>query len=156
MHRLAGAVAFFDIGNTLASVTISSSGDRIEQLTVYPYVPGVLDELRDRGARLGIISDPGPLPAEDVNQALAAAGLRSFFGPELVIYGPKDSPRTFEQAAARAGTSERLLFVGEDRGERAQAMQAGFLVASHPHLALPVLEQPLQGSAATRAGSPGH
>ncbi len=48
MDRLTGALAFFDIGNTLASVTISSSGDRIKKLTVYPYVPGVLGEQRPR------------------------------------------------------------------------------------------------------------
>ena len=141
MDRLAGAPAFFDIGNTLASVTVSSSGDRIEKLTVYPYVSGVLDELRDRGARLGIISNRGSLPADHVNQALEAAGLWDFFEPELVIYGPKDSPGIFEQAAAKAGAPTRPLFVGEDPGERAQALQAGFLVAPHPQLALPVLEQ---------------
>ena len=58
MDGLTGAVVFFDIGNTLASVAISPSGDRIERLAVYPYVPGVLAELRERGARLGIISEP--------------------------------------------------------------------------------------------------
>jgi hypothetical protein len=141
MDRLTGALAFFDIGDTLASVSVSPSGDQIEKLTVYPYVPGILGKLRDYGARLGIISNRGPLPAEDVNQALESAGLWDFFEPELVIYGPKDSPRIFEQAAAQAGGSDRLLFVGEDPGERAQALQAGFLVAPHPQLALPVLEQ---------------
>lgn len=141
MDPLTGTLAFFDIGNTLASVTISPSGDRIEKLTVYPDVPGVLGELRDHGARLGIISNPGPIPAEDVNRALEAAGLWDFLESELVIYGPKDSPRIFEQAATEAGAPDHLLFVGEDPGERAQALQAGFLVAPHPQLALPVLEQ---------------
>lgn len=141
MDPLTGALAFFDIGNTLASVTISPSGDRIERLTVYPDVPGVLGELRDRGARLGIISNRGAIPAEDVNRALDAVGLRGFFEPELVIYGPKDTPRIFEQAAAQAGAPDHLLFVGEDPSERARALQAGFLVAPHPQLALPVLEQ---------------
>jgi leucyl aminopeptidase len=140
MDRLAGASAFFDIGNTLASVVLTPSGDRIK-LTAYPYVPEVLVELRDRGARLGIISDRGLIPAEDVNRALEAAGLWDFFEPELVIYGRKDSPRIFQQAAAQAGGPDRILFVGEDAGERAQALQAGFLVAPHPRLALPVLEQ---------------
>src|SRR5215204_5783871 len=99
MERLTGEPAFFDIGNTLASVTIAAGGDRIESLAVYPYVPGVLAELRDLGARLGIISDRGPIPADEVNQALAAAGLLEFFEPELIVYGRKDSPRIFEQAA---------------------------------------------------------
>ena len=107
---------------------------------MYPYVPGVLAELRERGARLGIISNRGAIPAEKVNQALRAAGLWDFFEPELVVYGAKDSPRIFEQAAAQAGTPDSTLFVGEDAAERAQAVQAGFLVAPHPQLALPVLE----------------
>lgn len=141
MDRLTGEMAFFDIGNTLASVTISPNGTRIERLTVYPYVPDVLGELRDRGTRLGIISDRGPFRAEDVNQALAAAGLLDFFEPELVIYGRKDSPRIFEQAVARAGAPERVLFVGEDPNERVHALQAGLLVAPHPHLAVSVLER---------------
>jgi bacterial leucyl aminopeptidase len=141
MDRLTGEMAFFDIGNTLASVTISPNGTRIERLTVYPYVPDVLGELRDRGTRLGIISDRGPFRAEDVNQALAAAGLLDFFEPELVIYGRKDSPRIFEQAVAQAGAPERVLFVGEDPNERAHALQAGLLVAPHPHLAVSVLER---------------
>ena len=36
MDTLAGAVAFFDIGNTMASVVVAPSGDRIERLTVLP------------------------------------------------------------------------------------------------------------------------
>ena len=137
---LTGAVVFFDIGNTLALVAVSPTGDRIDRLAVYPYVPGVLAELRERGARLGIISNRGAIPAENVNQTLRAAGLWDFFEPELVVYGAKDSPRIFEQAAAQAGTPDSMLFVGEDAAERAQAVQVGFLVAPHPRLALHVLE----------------
>jgi leucyl aminopeptidase len=140
MDGLTGTVAFFDIGDTLASVALSPSGDQIDRLAVYPYVPGVLAELRDRGARLGIISNRGAIPAEEVNQALQQAELWDFFEPELVVYGAKDSPRIFEQAAARADTPESRLFVGEDAAERSHAMQAGFFVAPHPELALPVLQ----------------
>ena len=140
MDGLTGAVVFFDIGNTLASVAISPSGDRIDRLAVYPYVPGVLTELRERGARLGIISNRGDIPAEEVNQALQTAGLRDFFEPELVVYGAKDTPRIFEQAAAQADTPDSILFVGEDAAERAHAVQAGFVVAPHPQLALSVLQ----------------
>jgi leucyl aminopeptidase len=144
MDALAGTVAFFDIGNTLASVVVAPSGDRIERLTVYPEVPSVLGELSDRGVRLGIISDRGPIPAEQVNQALETAGILGFFEPALVVYGKKDSPRVFELAATQAGAPDparRLLFVGEDPAERAQALRADFVVAPHPRLALPVLEQ---------------
>jgi hypothetical protein len=144
VDALAEAVAFFDIGNTLASVVVAPSGDRIERLTVYPDVPSVLGQLADRGARLGIISDRGPIPAEEVNQALEAAGIMGFFTPALVVYGRKDSPRVFELAAMQAGAPDperRLLFVGEDPAERAQALRADFLVAPHPRFALPVLER---------------
>ena len=143
MDSLAGAVAFFDIGDTLASVTVAPTGDRIERLTAYPHVPPVLAALRDQEVPLGVISDRGPFPAEEVNQALRAAGLWELLTPELVVYGRKDSPRVFEQAALRAGApdpSRRLLFVGEDAAERAQALRADFLVAPHPRLALPVLQ----------------
>jgi leucyl aminopeptidase len=144
MPSVQGAVTFFDLGNTLAAVQVSSTGDRIESLAVYPYVPRVLQNLRAQGVRLGIISNRGSLPEEQVNEALKAAGLYAFFDPELVIYGAKDSPRIFEQAAQHAGgqTAERrMLFVGEDAAERVQARKAGFLVAPHPVLALSVLQQ---------------
>src|SRR3712207_7200026 len=69
MNPLTGTAVFFDIGGTLASATLSPSGDRIEQLAVYPYVPGVLGKLRERGARLGILSDPGSLPSGELDRA---------------------------------------------------------------------------------------
>jgi leucyl aminopeptidase len=142
VDALVGAVAFFDIGNTLASVVVAPSGDRIERLTVLLDVPAVLATLTDRGVRLGIISDRGMIPAEQVNQALEAADILGFFEPVLIIYGKKDSPRVFEFAATQTGAPDparRLLFVGEDPAERAQAQEAGFLVAPHPSLARPVL-----------------
>ena len=123
---------------------VSSSGDRLESLAIYPYVPRVLQDLRAQGVRLGIISNRGSLPEEQINEALNVAGLFAFFDLELVIYGAKDSPRIFEQAAQRAGgqTAERrMLFVGEDAAERLQARKAGFLIAPHPVLALSVIQQ---------------
>jgi bacterial leucyl aminopeptidase len=140
MESLTGTVVFFDIGGTLASATLSSSGDQIEELAVYPYVRGVLAELRERGAHLGILSDPGAVAPEELDRALGDAGLRSSLEPDLVLYGPKDSPRIFEQAVERAGVANRVLFVGEDPDERAQALQAGLLVAPHPRLAMAVLD----------------
>lgn len=143
MDPLADAVAFFDIGNTLAAVSLSPSGEGIE-LAVFPEVPPALGALGDRGVRLGVISDRGAIAAEAVNRALVTAGLWGLLAPELVVYGRKDSPRIFELAAQRAGApapGRRLLFVGEDAGERAQAQLAGFLVAERPGLALAVLEQ---------------
>ena len=89
----------------------------------------------------GIISDRGPIPAEEVDRALEEAGLRPFFAPELVVYGRKDSPAIFEHAAARASGSTQHVFVGEDPGERAQAVRAGFRAVPHPLLAVPTLEE---------------
>ncbi|MGY1670829.1 M28 family peptidase [Geodermatophilus sp. SYSU D00710] len=140
MGPLTDAVVYSDIGGTLASVTLSADGERIEELAVYPYVRGVLAELRQRGARLGVLSDPGPLPTDELDRALEDAGLWSALEPELVLYGSKDSPRVFQQALERAGTADRVLFVGEDPDERAQALRAGLLVAPHPLLATAVLD----------------
>ena len=86
MDDLTGTAMFFDIGDTMASVTLAPDG-RIARLAVYPYVLEVLEALRGRGARLGIICDRGSIPAEEVDEALAEAGLQPFFEPELVIYG---------------------------------------------------------------------
>ncbi|SNS21085.1 Peptidase family M28 [Geodermatophilus pulveris] len=141
MEDLTGATVFFDIGDTLASVTLAPSGDRIARLDVFPYVPGLLRGLRDGGAELGILSDPGPLAPAAVDEALAIAGLADRFRPDLVRYGPKDSPDVFERAAAAAG-GERVSFVGEDPGERWSALRAGLSVAPHPLLAVSVLREP--------------
>jgi bacterial leucyl aminopeptidase len=149
MPAPSNAFTFFDIGGTLASVRVSAGGDRIEELIPYPDIPATLTELRDAGVRLGILSDPGPIPAQDVDAALGSAGLLPFFEDALRLYGPKRSPRLFEQAAAAVrGLSGQggegqptLLFVGEDAAERVQARSTGFLVAPHPRLALPVLRQ---------------
>lgn len=135
-----GTVVLFDVGDTVASVAVGAVGDRIVRLSVYPHVPAVLGRLREGGARLGILSDPGGIPAGDLDQALQEAGLWEYLGAGLVIYGPKDSPRVFERAVDLAGAVDRVLFVGEDPGERVHAVRAGLLVAPHPALAVPVLE----------------
>lgn len=147
MTKPSDSVAFFDIGNTLASVRVSASEPRIEEMIVFPDIPPILEKLRENGVRLGILSDRGPIPEESVYVALERAGLLPYFDRQLILYGSKDSARLFEQAAARAqqvaplGNSERLtlLFVGEDSNERAQARAVDFLVAPHPRLALSVL-----------------
>jgi leucyl aminopeptidase len=111
-------------------------------LNVYPQVPAVLQELRDSGVRLGIVSNIGQETEEDVRRLLEGARLYDFFEPSLLIYGEKDSPEIFRRAAERAGhsaTPERCLYVGEDRDERSYALEAGFRVAPHPRLALEVL-----------------
>jgi bacterial leucyl aminopeptidase len=111
-------------------------------LNVYPQVLAVLQELRDSGVWLGIISNIGQETEEDVRRALEEGQIYDFFEPDLLIYGEKDSPEIFSRAAERAGhsaTPERCLYVGEDRDERSYALEAGFRVAPHPCLALQVL-----------------
>ncbi|CAM5404604.1 M28 family metallopeptidase [Streptomyces aurantiogriseus] len=149
MAEHSGSVAFFDIGNTLASVRVSADGTDIESLIAYPDIPPILSALHEKGVRLGILSDRGTIPEERVNAALDRAGLLEKFDQQLVLYGPKNSTLLFEQAAAAAQNAAaqnagarhrpRLLFVGEDATERSFARLADFLVAPHPSLALTVL-----------------
>lgn len=142
MADLSHCVAFFDIGDTLASVRISADGTNIEELVVFEGIPAILQGLQKDGVQLGIISNRGTIPKESVNDALELAGLLPYFNRKLIIYGPKNSTEIFEHAASvarRVVTSPVLrrvaMFVGEDANERAYARAVGFLVAPHPRLA---------------------
>jgi bacterial leucyl aminopeptidase len=102
--------------------------------------------LRSVHVRLGILSNRGAIPEEDVMDVLAHVGLLPLFERNLILFGAKDSPLLFEQAAARVAISlemdeqqPALLFVGEDALERACASKADFLVEPHPKPALPAL-----------------
>jgi bacterial leucyl aminopeptidase len=136
-------VAFFDIGNTLGSVRLSSrQPHRLERLDLYPQVSGVLQELRRSGVRLGIVSNIGQESEEHVRRVLEEGQIYDLFEPNLLIYGEKNSPEIFSHAAEQAenaATPERCLYVGEDRDERSYALEAGFRVAPHPRLAMEVL-----------------
>jgi bacterial leucyl aminopeptidase len=139
MERERPSVIFFDIGDTLGTVRLNAAGDRIERIRVLPGVTEVLRALSQRGARLGIISNRGTIPEANVNQALDEAGLLSFFTPDLIFYGPKDSTAIFLRAAEAAGHKDdpqHCLFVGENQSEREFAAAAGLLVAERPEGAL--------------------
>lgn len=134
------AVAFFDIGDTLAAVRVDPAGTAIESMVPLPGVLDALGDLRRAGIRMGILSGRGRVPAAEVDTALTVAGLAPFFDPSLVLYGRKDSAQLFEQAALAARSTaavppRRLLFVGEDSAERWYAAAAGFLVCPHATLA---------------------
>jgi FMN phosphatase YigB (HAD superfamily) len=93
-------------------------------LNVYPQVPAVLQEVRDTGVRLGIVSNIGQEIEENVRRVLEEGRIYDFFEPSLLIYGEKNSPEIFRRAAEQAGNSatpERCLYVGEDRDERSYA-----------------------------------
>jgi hypothetical protein len=89
MDALAGAVAFFDIGNTLASVVVAPSGDRIERLAVFPDVPSVLGGLSDRGVRLGIISDRGRGIVPPLLMPRRCSGRRELSLPDVACVRPR-------------------------------------------------------------------
>ena len=136
------SVIFFDIGNTLGSPKLSPRG-LLVALTVYPYVPDVLQQLHDDGKRLGIISNIGNDTAENVERVLSEAGILTFFESDLLIYGPKDSSEIFRRAATQAdlsATPDQCLFVGEDSKERFYALEAGWRVAPHPLLVSDLLK----------------
>jgi FMN phosphatase YigB (HAD superfamily) len=126
-------VFFFDIGATLADVSVEADGSL--RFQVRPRVPDVLHDLS--GARKGILSDPGP--GEEA-RARAAAALDAALGDHftdtrLLHWGPKTSRALFDEAVASAGGAagdEVGVFVGEDADERAFARQAGLRTAAHP------------------------
>ncbi len=90
------STAFFDIGNTLGSVRLSSrQPPRLERLDVYPQVSDVLQDLRRSGVRLGIISNIGQETEEAVRRVLEEGQIYDFFEPNLLIYGEKNSPEIF-------------------------------------------------------------
>lgn len=133
------SVFFFDIGDTLGTVRFNDAQTLIERIDVFPDVPDALRTLSQSGARLGIISNRGSIPPENVTQALEQADILSFFTPALIFFGKKDSPAIFLKAAAEAGHEDdpqKCLFVGENQGERAFASEAGLLVAETPQAAL--------------------
>ncbi|MDQ3802364.1 MAG: HAD family hydrolase [Acidobacteriota bacterium] len=128
------AVVFCDIGNILGVPRFSPPPPTLE---VFSFVEGALTELRDKGVRLGVISNTGDETAETMDEILKKSGILDYFEPNLLIYSSvvgktKDSPEIFELAAEAAGLAdhpERCLFVGEDPRERSFAAQAGFGVA---------------------------
>ena len=128
-------VAFFDIGDTLGKVRLSAAGNQIQQLDVFSYVPDVLQQMAGADVRLGIISNRGNVPEENVRQVLELNNIYHYFEPALIIYGSKDSVEIFIEAATTAGHAENrkpCLFVGENPGERDYAAAAGLRVAKHP------------------------
>jgi hypothetical protein len=133
-------VVFFDIGNTLGSPKVSSDG-RLAVLSVYAYVPDVLRQLHEEGRRLGVISNIGSDTAENVERVLEEAGILTFFQPELLIYGPKNTSQIFRRAAEDAAIAnpQECLFVGEDARERQYAIDAGWHVVPHPRLVTDIL-----------------
>ena len=132
---------FFDIGDTLAT-PVFSQDDRLEGFNVFPEARSALESIKQRGVRMGIISNPGEEEPENVNLALDQSGLLQFFDKDIIVYGKKDSPAIFISAAELPKVSPaECVFVGENSKERSFALAAGFAgVAPHPSLALDVID----------------
>jgi haloacid dehalogenase-like hydrolase len=140
------AAVFFDLGATLGSPVLSPPPIHLVRFEVFDFTVPVLDELRGRGLRLGVISNTGDDDATAVDAVLQRAGIRDYLEPALRIYSRdvglrKDSPKIFRLAADRAGEPpRRCIFVGEDPAERAFAEQAGNRTVPHPLLVMDVLD----------------
>jgi bacterial leucyl aminopeptidase len=130
---------FFDIGETLGSISLDPSGAP-SRLDTFDYVPPVLEEIRAGGRAIGVISNTGDLPARR-SILLEQAGLMRFLERRLLVYSSvvgvtKQSPAIFAAAAQAAGSpAEQCRYVGEDAWERKHAAEAGFAVCPHPLLA---------------------
>lgn len=139
-------VVFFDLGATLGSPVLSPPPIHLIGFKVFNFTKPVLRELRDRGLRLGVISNTGEDDGTAVDAVLEQAGIRDFFEPALRIYSRdvgmrKDSPGIFLLAAERAGAPpSQCLFVGEDPAERAFAEEAGNATAPDPRLVVDILD----------------
>jgi bacterial leucyl aminopeptidase len=144
------SVVFFDLGDTLGTAVLSAPPVHLTGFQVFSFVPDLLQGLRDRGLRLGIVSNTGADGHQTVNAVLLEAGLLGFFEPGLCIYS-KDVGYTKKQveifliAMDRAGMSQQpggCLFVGEDNDERLVASNAGMAVLDNPKLTSGFLNQP--------------
>jgi leucyl aminopeptidase len=156
---------FFDLGDTLGSAVLGGHPPLLVDFDVFPFVPGVLADLKSRGLRLGVISNTGDEKGPAINAVLAPKNILPFFDAALLVYSGdeppiidstshvpvpvnKSTPEIFRRAARRAGlggTPERCLFVGEDAHEREVASSAGWQACPHPLLVAELLDgQPLQ------------
>jgi putative hydrolase of the HAD superfamily len=102
-----------------------------EAWQVYPEVPGVLEELRRRGLRLGVVSNwdhrlPGLLDALGIGGAFDAVAYSSLTGME------KPDPRIFRWALARLGVEPAAaLHVGDGRLEDVEGAVGAGMRALH-------------------------
>ncbi len=124
-------VVFFDIGDTLGQAIFSNG--QLARIEIFPAALEVVKELSEKQVRVGIISDPGSINGDLVTSLLQDTGIFAFVDTNLVVYGPKNSPIIFADAASLAGvaTSE-CVFVGENLAERNFAMVAGYRAVATP------------------------
>lgn len=102
-------VVFFDIGDTLAT-PVFTQDDWLEGFNVFPEARTALASVKQRGLRMGIISNPGNENPDNVNLALDRAGLLNSLPPRS-LFTVKRIRRLFlsrlrnEQACPRLSAS---------------------------------------------------
>src|SRR5215471_5931921 len=112
-------VVFFDIGNTLGTVT--EHGNALQLVPFDSTQSLLLGFGTTLGLKLGIISNSGPFSTDDVRQMLQRAGMQNFFEAALVITSAdagveKPDVAIYDFASKRAGiAADQCLYVGEDR-----------------------------------------
>jgi FMN phosphatase YigB (HAD superfamily) len=136
---MAVCVIFFDIGEALGQVSMNPDG-RPLRLSLRPYMTPILTTLRDAGLRLGVISNTGDRPREEIDALLRHARIFGLLEQELLLYSSvlgieKNSPEIFLRAAQIAQQSAPdCMFVGESSAERTHASTAQMQVCPHPLL----------------------
>ena len=146
---------YFDLGDTLV-ISVPGDAGSLQSLSVLPFVPQVLSELRSRGnsgntLRLGVISNTGDKSLDSMLGLLSAANLLNVFDEDLLVFSSvegmtKDNPQLFTRAAARARLSpQSCVFVGESEKERKVAESVGFRVSFHPLHVFHVVEDMAAG-----------
>src|SRR4051812_19202107 len=101
-------VVFFDIGNTLATAEFTAD-NRLKRLRVLPGVLPVLEALRQRQLRMGVISNtPLQQTHKQLLKILNQSGLGQFFESSLCIFSSavgfaKPDAQIYRLALLRAG-----------------------------------------------------
>lgn len=100
----------------------------LDHTQLYPGVPEMLLALRDRGVRMGIVSNKPASPSERILEGL---GIRDLFAS--VVGGDstparKPDPEPLRLAVERAGGSSRcVMMVGDSPNDIEGARRAGFV-----------------------------
>ncbi len=105
-----------------------SAGD---SWSLYPEVPGVLDELVDSGLRLAVISNfDERLPAVLSGLGVADRFETVVFSQEVAVEKPH--PAIFREALTRLGlTAERVVHIGDRRRDDLEGARSAGLEAMH-------------------------
>ena len=141
------STVYFDLGATLVDAVVNPDRS-LKAFIVLPGAREVLQALKKRKFRMGIISDNGSHPPAAVRKALTSAKLLPFFTKKLILLSSevridKTSPAIFRLALDRAGAIDprECMFVGDDPDERRMARLAGMRTSRSPELAREALDR---------------